>query len=232
MLACFWNKWSLDNLETWVTKNMKYAPEWPESCRDDAGDDMAGESIMLRSLHNMRRFFTKLGEFRKANIELTCSVLEAEINSLHTAPSFVFEHKVTLTWYTFGSRTRLQSQDFSIDRRYKFEVGPAIRIFFSNTMPLVLQRIKMPIEQRIYLHAAHSVYEGRFGNGVVLSSESESIRENSNGSNGKAGSGKKKKKNSKNGSSNSGFIELKALSVDLPDVLKPIDLTAGLPVGD
>lgn len=221
---------SLDNLETWVNKNMEYAPEWPESCRDDDGDDMAGESIMLRSLHNMGRFFTKLGEFRKADIELTCSILEAEINSLHADPSFVFEHKVTLTWYTFGSRTRLQSQDFSIDRRYKFEVGPAIRIFFSNTMPLVLQRIKMPIEQQTYLHAVHSVYGGRFGNGVALSSESESTRENSNGGSGKAV--KKKKKGGKNGSSNSGFIESKALSVDLPDILKPINLIAGLPVGD
>ena len=42
----------------------------------------------------------------------------------------------------------------------------------------------------------------------------------------------RRKKNGKNGSSNSGFIEFKALSVDLPDALKPVDLTAGLLVGD
>ena len=77
------------------------------------------------------------------------------------------EHKIALTFFTFGSRAREQADDFSIDRRNQFEKekGWSIRLFHSELLSAVLQNATLPFERLSMHRVERDQYNGKFNDG-------------------------------------------------------------------
>ena len=143
-------------LREWVEDNMLCAPPWPNI--DHA---VVGESLIMRALENMCSFLCDLGKRREVDTELTKKALKAEIVGINADALPMIEHKVALTWYTFGSRVREQATDFTYNRQFSFEklAGPFIRLVYTLTLPLVIQEIGLPLEQRMHHAAVSNLYQ-------------------------------------------------------------------------
>jgi hypothetical protein len=155
---------SLEKLEDWVKKNCRLAEEWPEISEKGV---VASESALFRSLDKMLQIISML----MPNFESDCDQTGKQLKKLGEGvrPDAVctIEHKIALTFFTFGSRAKEQADDFSIDRRYQFETekGWSIRLFHSERLPAILQNVTLPFERSSMHRAEQDMYNGKFNDG-------------------------------------------------------------------
>ena len=209
-------------LREWVEDNMPWAPPWPKI--DNA---VVGESVIMRALENMGSFLIDLGKRREIDVELTKKALKLEMVGINADALPMIEHKTALTFYTFGSRVREQATDFRFNRQYEFEkkAGPFIRLVYTHTLPLIIQEIKLPLEQHMHSAAVSILYSGKFGStGYLLSNETSAPPK-------KARSRGAAKKNAGSGSAGGGSLQPSKKLTDQM-IKSSITLKAGTLVGD
>ena len=162
----------LDKLSEWVTKKTPLAPPWPANNGDSFAMYGAEESLCLRAIRNMASFTTEFGKWRDVDADQTVKDLERLTHGVRSCQPGMLEHTACLTFHTFSHRIREQVEDFGVNRLFFFEKGKFIRLFYSPSLPKIIQRVALPIEQKFLEANTTAAYTGKFNvSGTGLSRE-------------------------------------------------------------
>ena len=162
-----------ERLGDWVTKHMPVAPNYPVNLGPDTW--LAQEGVFKLALSNMGQFLIDCGVNRAWEVRQT----EAELCKLSVGTYGLslpdLEHTACITPNSFYCRLKSQSEDFSRSQLYAFECeedGWAVRYFYAPTLPKIIQMIRMPKEVSQTHQAACEVYSGRYNQGGMSLSHS------------------------------------------------------------
>ena len=162
----------LDKLGEWVSKKTPLAPPWPTNNGDSLAMYGAEESLCLRAIRNMASFTTEFGKWRDVDADQTVKDLEKLTHGVRCCQPGMLEHTACLTFHTFSHRIREQVEDFGVNRLFFFEKGKFIRLFYSQSLPKIIQRVALPIEQKFLEANTTAAYTGKFNvSGTGLSRE-------------------------------------------------------------